>query len=472
MHPNAQPLRAVIYTRVSADHSKRARSPEEQEAEIRAVCERNGWTIAEEVLSDNDISASRHSRKDRPAYRRLKELLRPGDVLVTWAASRAQRDLEAYVDLRNLCAERGVLWCYSGKVYDLTDRTDRMATGFQAIIDEDYSDAVREAALRAQRANAREGVAHGKIPYGYRALRNPDTGTIVKRVPHPEQAPIVREIARRMLAGEAMYAIATDLNRRGVPTARAAKQGWTASVISHMIRRPVYAGLRVHKGEVTSVGNWEPLIERQDHDVLAALLGDPTRLTHRGVEPEHLLSGIATCGVCGGRIRRTRSVRKNKAGVVIGDYAQYSCIKFCVKRRQEPVDAMVTEVVLTWCETHSSPDDLADPQAAEALVQARELRARLDKVVARYAAGEISDGTLATLEATLMPQIRAAERRGKVAVDPVVVDLLGAGARARWEGMSMTLRRVVVAALVSVTINKAPPGNTFRPEFLDVKWRH
>src|SRR6516164_1177897 len=99
-------MRAIIYTRVSADQTGQGRSVASQEAECRAVCERNGWEVAE-VLCDNDIGASRWSGKDRPEYKKLATILRQGDVLVTWEASRAQRDLDEYVELRKLCAERG-----------------------------------------------------------------------------------------------------------------------------------------------------------------------------------------------------------------------------------------------------------------------------------------------------------------------------------------------------------------------------
>jgi DNA invertase Pin-like site-specific DNA recombinase len=83
-------VRAIIYTRVSADQTGQGRSVASQEAECRAMCDRNGWEVAE-VLCDNDIGASRWSGKKRPEYRRLTEVLRQGDVLVTWEASGLQR---------------------------------------------------------------------------------------------------------------------------------------------------------------------------------------------------------------------------------------------------------------------------------------------------------------------------------------------------------------------------------------------
>jgi site-specific DNA recombinase len=68
-----------------------------------------------DVLTDNDRSATRFATKDRPEYEKLRSTLQPGDVLVVWEASRAGRSLDHYVDLRRLCAERGVMLSYSGK---------------------------------------------------------------------------------------------------------------------------------------------------------------------------------------------------------------------------------------------------------------------------------------------------------------------------------------------------------------------
>jgi Resolvase, N terminal domain len=95
--------RAIIYTRVSADRAG-GRSVEEQGAECRALCEREGSPVEEPPLVDNDRSASRFATKTRTNYERLRDLLEPGDALVTWEASRAQRDLARYVELRDLCA--------------------------------------------------------------------------------------------------------------------------------------------------------------------------------------------------------------------------------------------------------------------------------------------------------------------------------------------------------------------------------
>jgi site-specific DNA recombinase len=116
----------VIYTRVSRD-SAGGRSVEDQERECRAECDRRGWGVRA-VYSDNSFGASRYAG-DRPEWQKLKADLRQGDVLVLWEASRAQRDLEEFVDLRNQCAKLGVLLSYSGRVLDLAEGDDRFTGG-------------------------------------------------------------------------------------------------------------------------------------------------------------------------------------------------------------------------------------------------------------------------------------------------------------------------------------------------------
>ena len=75
-------------------------------------------------VRDVDGSASRQLRRRREGWDGVTARLQAGsiDVLVTWEASRAQRDLEQYAELRRLCEQTGTRWAYSGTVYDLAER--------------------------------------------------------------------------------------------------------------------------------------------------------------------------------------------------------------------------------------------------------------------------------------------------------------------------------------------------------------
>lgn len=468
-------MRAIIYTRVSNDQTGQGRSVADQEGECRAVCERERWDVAE-VLVDNDRGASRWSLKDRPEYRRLQQLLKPGDVLVTWEASRAQRDLAAYVTLRDLCAERGVLWSYSGRAYDLTKGDDRFGTGLDALLAEREAEQIRERVLRGKRAAALAGRPAGRPPYGYKRQIDPDTGKTVNWVIDPVTGPIIKDVVKRTLAGESLWSIVRDLKAQGVPppqVQRNAAKEWKPQRLRVTISSPSYAGLRTHQGEILGQGTWEPMITREEHARLLTIFADPSRrwTNHRGTEPRHLLSGIAKCGVCGHGVRyagsdNTRSVPR------------YLCQeRSCVGRRVDGVDLLVTETLLLRLERDDAValfTEQGDDGIAEALAHVDTLKKRLQEFYDSAAAGETSAPALARIESQLLPQIEAAEAKTRSHfVNPLVGQLAGPGAREKWEQFTVKDRRSVVASLLDITINRVTHGNNKRFDSRDVeiRWR-
>src|SRR5690606_26154677 len=92
LSPRSQHTRAVFYARVPND-LREGRAVEEQEKETRAWVDREGWQLVD-VLSDNDLSASRYARRTRPDWRRLIDMIRSGDVdvVVFWELSRGIRN--------------------------------------------------------------------------------------------------------------------------------------------------------------------------------------------------------------------------------------------------------------------------------------------------------------------------------------------------------------------------------------------
>lgn len=459
--------RAVIYTRVSSDPNERGRSVGEQEAECRKVCERNGWDVVH-VFSDNDRSASRYARKGRPQHQELMKFIEGGgaDVLVTWESSRAQRDLDAYTKLRSLCERHGILWSYAGRIYDMRESDDRFSTGLDALLAERESDETRKRVLRAVRANADRGRPHGKLLFGYRREYDPTTRELLGQVPDPATAAVVREAAQRVLAGETPYAVAQDFDRREIPTPRGGA-GWDLTQVKRLCINPAYAGKRVHQGRVVGDATWPPLLDEGTHLALVARLGDPRRRTVRDSAIKHLLSGIALCGVCGGRVR----VQKNRG------FLAYLCeAKFCVSRREADVDHLVTEVTLRRLERPDLADLMthaADDETSSALAEAREKRARLEAFYDTAAAGELTPQALARIEARLLPEIEAADRRARAVVtSPLVAATAGAEARKRWAALSLPQRREIISTLMQIRIMPTVRGaRNFRPESIEIEWR-
>lgn len=472
-HKRAPQLRALIYDRVSHDPSGRGLSVSDQDRENRAFCAQQGWTVVDTIV-DNDRSASRWAAKARPGYKEVHRQLSDGnaDVLVIWEASRAQRDLAVYVQLRDLCAALRILLAYNGRVYDLTRTDDRFTTGLDALLSEREADETRDRILRAVRSRAASGQPHGRIPYGYRRDYDPASGTILRQVPDDETAGVVRDIYRRALAGESLRRIALNLEERGIPCPaahRALRLGlerpdfqWTMTSVRKILSNPTYIAQRVHKGKVVGDAQWPAIVDPVDFVTIERMLSDPQRRRPRGTEPVHLLSGILECGVCGSRCRQLPN-RGRRSYVCMG---RVGISRGCVSRQQDRVDAMV---IGRMVERLGMPDlrerlaasvgDGAAEAAARELVQ---LQAQLDSYYEN--ATSISVSGMAKIEQRLLPMIEDARRRSTPSrVSPLVLDVAGPDAAAKWDAASTRAQREIVQSMCRIVMHKSPHQHGYRP---------
>lgn len=445
-------MRAIIYCRVSSDQTGKAKSVADQERECRSVCERNNWTVAE-VLTDNDRGASRWSTKQRPAYQRLTEVLKQGDVLVLWEASRASRDLAAYVLLRDLCASRGVKWCVSGKLLDPNAGDDRFGSGLDALLAEREAEQIRERVLRGKRSAALEGKPNGRLPYGYRRQFNPDTGRTERWVPDPATAPIVSEIVTRFVNGESLYAVARDLERREVPTPTEGVP-WRAQRIRTMISSPTYAGLRVQRGEVIGKGQWDALFPEETHHRIMGILADPSRrVTDGRNDVKHLLTGIAVCGVCCSPVRffGPKSLKS----------PTYTCAEnSCVRRRVEQVDAYVERVVVNYMKTLNVLDAPEDSEDCQLTVEIDRQRQRLDFYIQQLADERISDESFQKLEQAIQKKIldMTARLRRAGPFSALTIQLAGPNAARNWNDLEIPDKRRILRDHFTIRIDRSSVG--------------
>jgi site-specific DNA recombinase len=458
--------RAVIYTRVSSDPQDTGRSVESQEQECRAYIARQGWTLAK-VFPDNDRSASRYARKPRPGYIRLKEFLLAGgaDVLVMWEGSRAQRDLRDFLALRDLCAERGIGYSYSGRLYDMNRTDDRFSTGLDALLAEREADVTRDRVLRGMRTSMVAGRPHGKLLYGYRR-EYADNGVYLRQVPHETQAPVVMEAARRVAEGEACYAVAQDFNRRGIPAPRGGR--WDLTQIRRIVTNPGYVGQRVHQGKVVGKADWPAIVDERTFGVCVARMTDPRRKTVRDTTVKHLLTGTATCYECGAYLR----VLKNRG------IPSYICNKnFCVAVAVWKLDRFIKDLVM---ERLSRPDALEllaanvdDQDAVAAAREVDELQAALDEWYEAARRKEISPQGLAKIEPGMLADIEAARARAQaVAVEPVLRSMIRPDLAEVWEDFPIAARREVVSILLEIKVRPVGRGKRiFDPKRVAHSWK-
>lgn len=449
-------MRAFLYARVSRDPKQRGRSTDAQLTEGRRYCEAQGWTIAGEYV-DIDRSASRHARKPRPDYDAMVRDVQAGnaDVIVSWEASRLHRDLAAYAQLRDLCLKHGVLWCYDGNVFDMSKRSDRKVTAQDAIQAEDESEGIRERVLRTMRLRAEAGQPTGRILYGYMRRYDPDTGDLIGQFPHPEHADIVRRMFREFAAGTSIYRIQKNLNADGITT-RTGKP-WLDVTIRAALGNPGYVGRRIHQGRDIGPATWEALIDELTWHRVQGILNDPTRARMKDSRTRHLLSGIAICGPCGGKLR----VLKNR-GIV-----SYVCEdNFCVAIKKDNLEAYVEQKVVRKLENPSSAEvfDPAPQEGVIAAALAEEARLVAELEEARTAAknGTLSVASLIAVESGVLARIKKVRASmADLGVPPLLADLAGKpDADKRWNALPLEEQRSVLRAIANVTVNGGLRGSS------------
>ena len=454
---------AAIYCRISMDRTGESAGVERQEAECRALAERLGLDVGQ-LYVDNDISAT--SGKERPAFERMLSD-RPSAV-VTWAQDRL---LRLSADLEKIITLNIPVHMVTQGSLDLATPAGRAVARTVAAWStfETEQKGLRQRAANVQRA--KQGKPAPSVGYGYR--RDGDRLVIVDA-----EAAVVREVARRVLEGEPLRAIAADLNARGVESPRrtAGSGVWNGTTLRQMIRRESLAGLRRYNGEVVGAGLWEPIITADDHGRIVALLNDPTRAKHyAGRAPKHLLAGIAECGKCGARMKRAPGRMTTTRSGTKRQPAAYSC-PAChgVRRKQEQVDELVTALLVRRLE---QPDALDlfhrgdDGAAAAARGAIAGIDARLANAADAYAAGALEMDQLMRITAQLRAD-RAEHEAVAVSALPAALpaDLAGPHAGDRWSALSIDARRLILTTLLRVTILPSGPGRDFDPATVRIDW--
>ncbi|MFB9687663.1 recombinase family protein [Amycolatopsis plumensis] len=461
--------RVVIYARVSVDRGK---STEGQVSECRAWAEREGYVVVAVIVESG--SASRHAKKARKRWPEVAQLIADGqvDMLMTVEFSRATRELEFYAGLRNACADARVLWWYGGTIFDMSKREDRFRTGLDALRAEDEADQISERAARGHRGGAARGRPPvGSAPWGYRRVYDERTGVLAGQEPDPVTAPLVREVADRIVAGETVYAVIRDLNAREVPTPRGGKQ-WHNATLKQALTRPALAGLRVHQGAVVGEGDWKPLLTIDEHHQLVERLNDPAKRQQRDGAIKHLLTGLARCAVCEASLR----FLPHKTG------PKYQCSgKYCVMRGEAFVDSIVRLAVIKRMDREDASRLYLRDTSDEAR-RARDHLAMLKLQMEQYYQQAESDDEderlspagLARMERKYLPQIEQAERQlaaVRTAQSPLITRLVEGDAASVWDDeLSVAQRREVVRSIITVHLDRAatrsrPDPRSVRIEF-------
>jgi site-specific DNA recombinase len=348
---------------------------------------------------------------------------------------------------------------------DLGTASGRMVARMLGAAARHESEQKSERVRRSRQQAAEAGKANGQLGYGYNADRTINS----------EQAAIIREAAARLLAGETLYSVTSDLNRRQIPSPRGRTGGWKSANLRSTITRATLAGWREWRpgtngakggsglGAFLAKGTWPAILGRDDVERLRALLFDPARLTARR-PAVNLLTGILRCGLCGLGLNGAVDNRAK------GNPRRYRCIRqpgdaHCGRTTivAEPVEAIIEAAVVEvlarsrFRTMSAATGDIATAEAE--LIAARTAR---DELAAERARGEITAAEWATMRRVLMERMDHAEHAVAVAGSSLSAMKnvpSGAAARKWWAAATTAQKRVVIQALIK-SVEIAPATNS------------
>lgn len=449
------------------------RSVKRQLAELTEGAEREDLTIGR-VFVDPDFSASRFAKRARPDYAALLGHIRSDacQVIGLFEGSRGSRTLTEWSTLLDECRERKIrIWIWTDeRVYRPWKTSDYDSLARMGVNAATESNLLSDRVLSGKRKAAQEGKPSGRLQYGFTRVYD-EKGEFVRQVAHPEEAPVVREMVRRITEGDSLAAIARDLNDRGLTMPGGAP--WAGRFVRQMVLRPSYAGRIVHLGQDVGPASWEPIVDVDQWRKAVALLTRPERrTTTRGTALAHWLTNAVACGTC-----RTTKLRARTGGTK-RPRVTYQCDGCGMVVSAVALEDFVERVLLIRL---SLPDALsaATRRAEDAATSAAEkeladLRGELEEWKALAKARKVSPASFAEFEADLLPQIeRAEEKLRRLTVPPEGADLDMVNVSARWPILPADLKRRYVRALVELVVHPAARrGPVFDPARLnESRWR-
>jgi site-specific DNA recombinase len=317
-----------------SDLTDETTSPERQLSKIETYAKLYDHELVA-VAQDLDVSGAVPPGK-RPKLGPWLKRLDEWDAIVVARFDRLSRSVRDFADFCVWLEENGkVLVCLDPSI-DMSTASGRAFAGMLAVFAQFERETIAQRvkdAYDSARVNGR--YAGGQQAFGYRPVKLAKGWGFE---PDPEYAPIVDEMADRLLAHQSLNVIARWLNDSGVPTSRnlvrirggkpVRPSRWQATTITKILASPAVLGATVNQyGEPLRddsgavVYRSDPLISREKYDKVRAILS--ARKGGPRVNSSPLLQ-IVFCGDCaaGGQpnplyVTRTRTGDK--------EYVYYHC---------------------------------------------------------------------------------------------------------------------------------------------------
>jgi site-specific DNA recombinase len=134
------------------------------------------------------------------------------------------------------------------------------------------------AKISARSRRAADGRPHGRVPYGYRRRYDPVTGRLAGQEIEPVEAAVVLELYDRPERGHSLWAIARDLEARGVRSRTG--RVFSPEHLRSLTLADAYRAKRIHHGTLTDA-TWPAIVPDPQWLAVHRRLSDPARVTTR-----------------------------------------------------------------------------------------------------------------------------------------------------------------------------------------------
>ena len=468
----AAPIRAAIYARQSVAEPEGIKRQIEA---CRQLAEARDYEVVA-VYEDDNVSGYK-SRGAGTAFDRLLTDAREHrfDVLVVRKLDRLGRSLSA---LEALTAARVNTVTTDGAL-DLASPSGRLVANVLTSVSRAESEIKAERRVFANADRRESGVpTSGRVPYGYRWVKTEERkarGTTAAYELDEERAGDVKAMYDSFLAGVALGSICRELNDAGKRTlpSKSHPEGvpFRPTTLRRILLSPYYAArlpIPSVGGEqraydqatitmaTTTAGDWPAIVSPEEWLEAKSRLEHPDRRTSPGPSRKWLLSGLATCGVCGELIR----AGGGEAG--IHSYRCRSMAHFM--RRGVPLDDFIARIIVARLSRSDAVDLLTKHERGD--VEGLRVERRRLELSARQAGDDEQDGLITRPERVRLTK-RANARIAKIDDDlkrGVDVDALGsvvgqADVRAAWDALTLGHKRAVLEALMTVVVHSVGQGN-------------
>jgi DNA invertase Pin-like site-specific DNA recombinase len=472
-----KPRRAFIYTRISIDRDLESEAPDRQLDFCRAHCKTMGWEVMEEFI-ERDRSAFTKATV-RPQYEAMLERVRAGEAntVVAFKIDRVGRRVAELARLVDEFRELGVALVCPGDGIDTSTSVGALVATIIGAIAQMESEANSQRRIAKNRADA----ANGKyVKGGFRAFGRTMDGSLVDG-----EADAIRVVAQRVIEGATLGSQARWLNEQGLRTTT--DHAWLGTSLGRMLREPHLRGIRVHNGEEHR-GDFEPILDEVTGlRLIERLQANPAPKKGR----VHLLSGLAFCAKCGGRMNLGQVSHPNDP--TKPKFVRYQCIRYeregncgSVSASENSLDAFVIDqffmrirllLVLGKLDYSYASDDGPDRRGLlDQIEEATDGQSEL--ATARFADRTIGESDYNRLWLDLQDRIDSAQSKLRKLDDvtakaPRDFDWWGDDPERAWEEMPDLEKRGLLRSLIE-SVQVAPAkhrgGNKFDTSRVTVIW--